>query len=102
MKKDDISHEARMAELERENEILSQQVKRLIKAETKLYQYQEELDAQLKEYKDLYELNRKLNATFDISNIFEHTVAYVTQDLEYERAVLFQRLENTGTYHVST
>ncbi len=89
-----------MTELERENEILSQQVKRLIKAETKLYQYQEELDAQLKEYKDLYELNRKLNASFELSNIFEYTTAYVTQNLEYERAVLFHRLERTGNFYV--
>ena len=90
----------RIADFQREKETLSQQVKRLIKAESKLYQYQEELDAQLKEYKDLYELNRKLNATFDIGNIFEYTVAYVIRNLEYERAILFQRLENTGMYHV--
>ena len=95
---DDIDN--RIAALELENETLSQQVKRLIKAESKLYQYQEELDAQLKEYKDLYELNRKLNATFDLGNISEYAVAYAVQNLEHETAVLFQRLETTGTYYV--
>ncbi len=98
MNKNDI--DLRIAELQREKETLSQQVKRLIKAEGKLYQYQEELDAQLKEYKDLYELNGKLNTTFDIENIFQYTVAYATQNLEYERAVLFHRPGNTGGYHV--
>ena len=60
-----------IAPLQMEKEALAQQVKRLIKTEGKLYAYQEELDAQLKEYKELYELNRKLNATFDIGKIFE-------------------------------
>ena len=100
MKKNDI--DVRIAELQQEKEILSQQVKRLIKSEGKLYQYQEEFDAQLKEYKDLYELGRKLNTTFDIENIFEYTIAYVTRNLEYERAVLFRKLENTGGYRVCT
>ena len=98
MKSNDI--EAKIAELHREKETLSQQVKRLIKAEGKLYQYQEELDAQLKEYKDLYELNRKLNTTFDIAKIFDYIVDYATRNLEYEKAVLFERLEHNGEYHV--
>ena len=98
MNKNEI--DGKIAELEREKEILSQQVKRLIKAEGKLYRLQEELDAQLKEYKDLYELNRKLNTTFAVEKIFQYTVTYATGNLEYERAVLFNRWENTGAYHV--
>src|SRR5690242_18299116 len=98
---DSINRDVTMATLRRENEPLSQQVKRLIRAEGKLYQYQEELDAQLKEYKDLYELNRKLNRTFNIEEIFAYTLSYVVQNLEYERAVLFQLREETGKYHVS-
>lgn len=86
--------------LQMEKEALAQQVKRLIKTEGKLYSYQEELDAQLKEYKDLYELNRKLNATFDIGNIFEYVTEYVIYNLEYERVLFFQQLENKGLYAV--
>ena len=81
-----------------ENETLAQQVKRLIKTEGKLYAYQEELDAQLKEYKELYELNRKLNATFDIGKIFEYVIEYVIYNLEYERVLFFQQFENKGLY----
>ena len=83
----------------RENETLAQQVKRLIRAEGKLYEYQQELDAQLKEYKGLYELNRKINGTFSIENIYQQTLAYVIQDLEFERAVFLRRSE-PGNYSV--
>ena len=79
--------------LQREKEALAQQVKRLIRAEGKLYEYQQELDAQLKEYKGLYELNRKLNGIFNIQKIFEATVAYVIEQLEFERAVFFRKTE---------
>ncbi|MBT1071059.1 sensor histidine kinase [Pelotalea chapellei] len=86
-------------ELKRENEILAQQVKRLVKAESKLYEFQEELDAQLKEYKDLYQLNRKLNARLDMRQICRLTIDYVIQNLNYERALFFVQ-GPTGTYQV--
>ncbi|HBG06092.1 MAG: histidine kinase [Geobacteraceae bacterium GWC2_58_44] len=85
-------------ELQMEKKALSQQVKRLISAEGKLYEYQQELDAQLKEYKGLYELNRRLNGTFNIRNIFQETVTYLLQQLEFERAILFEREEARGRY----
>jgi PAS domain S-box-containing protein len=90
-----------IAPLQMEKETLAQQVKRLIKTEGKLYAYQEELDAQLKEYKELYELNRKLNATFDIGKIFEYVIEYVIYNLEYERVLFFQQFENKSLYAVS-
>ena len=82
--------------LRRENEALDQQVKRLIRAEGKLYEYQQELDAQLKEYKGLYDLNRRLNGSFDIPHILHETAAYVTQELEFERAIFFRRSEGAS------
>jgi PAS domain S-box-containing protein len=87
--------------LQREIITLSRQVKRLVKAESMLYQYQEELDSQLKEYKDLYELNRKLNETFHVEKIFQLTVNYLTQNLDYERAIVLRRSAGSGDYHVS-
>jgi PAS domain S-box-containing protein len=89
-----------IAPLQMEKETLTQQVKRLIKTEGKLYAYQEELDAQLKEYKELYELNRKLNATFDIGKIFEYVIEYIIYNLEYERVLFFQQFENKDLYAV--
>jgi len=85
---------------EREQEELSQQVKRLIRAEGKLYEYQQELDAQLKEYKELYEFNRRLNGIVNLEEIFEETVSYIIEHLEYERALFFRRDEETESFCV--
>ncbi len=93
------THEAvEIAALRSEKETLSQQVKKLVKAEGKLYAYQEELDAQLKEYKELYALNRKFNATFDIRKIFEYSIDYIIHNLEYERVIFFRQFDNTDHY----
>lgn len=98
---EDRSHKQANAEtVEQEKEALSQQVKRLIRAEGELYEYQQELDAQIKEYKGLYELNRILNGTFNLATIFRETVAYAVQKLEFEKAVLFRKDEETGSYYV--
>jgi PAS domain S-box-containing protein len=83
-----------------EKEALAQQVKRLIKAEGRLYAFQEELDDQLREYKELYELNRKLNGTFNIRKMFEYACEYVINRLEYERVVLFEHAGDRGEYAV--
>lgn len=89
-----------IARLEQEKKVLADQVKRLIRAETRLYEYQQELDAQLKEYQKLYELNRKFADNFDIQKIFEHALEYVIQYLEYERVVFFRQPEDTALFSV--
>jgi signal transduction histidine kinase len=83
-----------------ENENLSRQVKRLVKAEGKLYEYQEQLDVQLNEYKELYELNRKLITTSELRTIFEYVTEYIINKLGYERVIFFQRREKTGDYAI--
>jgi two-component system, NtrC family, C4-dicarboxylate transport sensor histidine kinase DctB len=92
--------EATVESLLREKEELAQQVKRLIRAEGTLYEYQQVLDAQLKEYKDLYDFTRRLNNTFDLTSIFHETVQYIVRELEYERAVVLRRDEDSSTYRV--
>jgi len=94
-----MNEEHQSEKLSRENAVLSQQVKRLIKAEGKLYEYQQELDDQLKEYKALYDLSRRLSGSFDLQDLFQQTVEYVIQQLEFERAVFFRRTP-TGSYSV--
>ena len=95
----DVSPQAgEIAALRRENETLSQQVKRLIKAEGKLYAYQEQLDVQLKEYKELYELSKKNNATLDIRRIFRQTGEYIIRNLQYERVVFLEQFDDGGSY----
>jgi diguanylate cyclase (GGDEF)-like protein/PAS domain S-box-containing protein len=99
---DDLPQEVaqEIERLQRENEVVAQQVKRLIKAEGKLYAYQEELDSQLKEYKELYALSRTISATFDIRKIFERSAEYIIRNLEFERAVFFEQFSYSGTYTV--
>lgn len=83
-----------------EKQTLSEQVKRLFKAEGKLYSYQEQLDVQLREYKELYELNRKLNATLDLRTLFEYASEYIINNLGYERVLFLQQGENASHYAV--
>ena len=91
---------AESAALRQENETLSRQVKRLIKAQGEHYEYQEELDAQLKKYKELYELSRKNNATLDIRQTFRQTCEYIIRNLEHERVVFLEQFNHTGGYAV--
>jgi PAS domain S-box-containing protein len=84
-----------------ENETLAQQIRRLIKSESRLYAYQEQLDAQLREYKGLYELNRRLIGAPDIRVMFEYACDYVINVLEYERVLIFLQDKETYDYSVS-
>jgi PAS domain S-box-containing protein len=85
-----------------ENETLAQQIRRLIKAESRLYAYQEQLDAQLREYKGLYELNRRLIRAPDIREMFRYACEYVINVLEYERVIIFFQDMETYDYTVNS
>jgi PAS domain S-box-containing protein len=89
-----------LAALRLENELFSSQVKGLVKAEGKLYQYQEQLDAQLREYQELYQLNLKLGATLELSTIFGHGADFIVDHLGYERVLFLQFREQAGDYAV--
>lgn len=92
----------RIALLQQENKTLSQQVKRLIKAESKLYDYQEKLDVQLGEYKKLYELNRNISTIFELEMIFAASTEYVIYNLAYERVVFLRQYEQGESFRVCT
>jgi len=103
----DISKEARpdqadeLMALTRENEELAQQVKELVKAEGRLYRYQEQLDAQLREYQELYQFNRRLNASQKLSEIFGHAADFIINNLGYERVIFFSFDAERERYDVS-
>jgi sigma-54 dependent transcriptional regulator, acetoin dehydrogenase operon transcriptional activator AcoR len=88
-----------LARAQQEKQELAQQVKLLIKSESKLYEFQERLDAQLKEYKNLHELSRKLTTTLELGRIFEHALEYLIYSLQYERALI---LQSTGLPDIMT
>jgi len=89
-----------LSALRRENESLSNQMKELVKAEGKLYRYQEQLDAQLLEYQELYQFNRKLSASQELSDIFAHAADFIINNLGYERVLFFTFDEETDRYAV--
>ena len=89
-----------LASLRLEKEMLSGQVKRLVKAEGRLYQYQEQLDAQLREDQELYRLNRKLGASLELAAIFAHASDFIINNLGYQRVLFLQHRENSGDYAV--
>jgi PAS domain S-box-containing protein len=92
--------EERIAALNGEIEALSQQVKRLIKAEGKLYEFQERLDAQLREYAGLYDLTRKLTTLFEIPDVFTCAIDYAINNLGYERVIFFQQSDTGEGYDI--
>ncbi|BCG46611.1 Two-component system sensor histidine kinase [Citrifermentans bremense] len=101
MAKTDIDRvTAELERLKQENEVLSGQVKRLVKAESRLYDYQEKLDLQLKEYSALYDLNSRLYTCHDLPAIFELASEYVINRLDYERVLFFQKTEKGDAYSV--
>ena len=78
-----------LAALRRDNAALCEQVKGLVKAEGWLYRYQEQLDAQVREYQELYQFNRKLNATLELPDIFALAADFIINNLGYERVLFF-------------
>ncbi|HBG04139.1 MAG: hybrid sensor histidine kinase/response regulator [Geobacteraceae bacterium GWC2_58_44] len=99
--RDEVARErAELAALRVEKEMLSSQVKRLVRAESKLYEYQEQLDIQLKQYKELYELNKRLGASLELPAIFEQATAYIINNLGYERVLFFQQSGSAGGFAV--
>jgi signal transduction histidine kinase len=97
-------HESTVAELERlrrDNASLSEQVKRLIRADSELNSLREYLDTQVSLYRRLYEIGRQFNAIFDLSKVFDLTVHFVIYELNFERCIVFRRAEDRARYQVA-
>ena len=83
--------------LRRENQRLSDEIKRLVKTERQLYEVQEHLDSQMRIYRGLYEIGKKFNATFDLTDVLQLATQFVLYELNFERClVLLRRPEGTA------
>lgn len=71
-----------------ENQRLSEQVKRLVKTESKLYAVQEQLDGQLRVYGQLNEAGRKFNSMFDLQEVLQLVTQFVLYELNLERCLI--------------
>ncbi len=81
--------------LQQENRRLSDQVKRLVKTESKLYACQEQLDGQLRVYRQLNEAGKKFNRTFDLDEILQQVIRFVIYELNLERCLILMPLDQS-------
>src|SRR3712207_8395250 len=79
--------EQRLATLQDENHRLSDQIKRLVRTEHELYQFQGQLDDQIRIYRHLYEVGKELNATLDLGELLQIATRFVLYQLHFERCV---------------
>ena len=94
-----------MTEIERlrlENQRLSDQVKRLVTTERQLFDVQEHLDGQMSAYRQLYEIGKKFNATFDLTTILNLAAQFVLYELNFERCLVLMRQPGATSFSVET
>jgi hypothetical protein len=85
---------SQLEKLESENRRLSGQVKRLLMAEWDLSRLQGQLDTQIRLYRQLYEVGKIFNATFDLGEILETATRFVLYELNFERCLVLLRSES--------
>ena len=98
--KRDEQVEQRLAILQDENRRLSDQVKRLVRTEHELYQFQGQLDDQIRIYRHLYEVGKMLNATLDLGEILQIAAQFVLYQLGFERCVALMYDLGTKSFYV--
>src|ERR687889_1448864 len=94
--------EQQLVMLQDENGRLSEQIKRLVRTEHELYQFQEQLDDQIRIYRHLYEVGKKLNATLNLGEILQIATQFVLYQLRFERCVALLYTPETNTFYVET
>jgi signal transduction histidine kinase/DNA-binding response OmpR family regulator/HPt (histidine-containing phosphotransfer) domain-containing protein len=89
---------AELALIKEKNQLLSTQVKRLIRTESMLYEVQQELDTQIDIYKKLYETGKKINATVKTGEIIKTCIEFVLYILNFERCIVLLRNESRPVF----
>ena len=98
--KRDEQVEQQLVMLQDENGRLSEQIKRLVRTEHELYQFQGQLDDQIRIYRHLYEVGKKLNATLNLGEILQIATQFVLYQLGFERCVALLYDPETNTFYV--
>jgi signal transduction histidine kinase/CheY-like chemotaxis protein len=89
---------AELASVSEQNQLLSTQVKRLIRTESMLYEVQQKLDTQIDIYKKLYDTGKKINATVKIDEIAKTCIEFVLYTLNFERCIVLLRDKNQALF----
>ena len=84
----EISRLSELEELRLQNAEYAEQVKRLVRAEAKLYEVQETLDAQSATYRFLAESERKLASSRDVSEILQLALECIVTGARLQRAFI--------------
>jgi serine phosphatase RsbU (regulator of sigma subunit) len=92
--------EQRLATLQDENRRLSDQIKRLVRTEHELYQFQGQLDDQIRIYRHLYEVGKELNSTLDLGELLQIAAQFVLYQLGFERCVALLYDLDTDSFYV--
>ena len=75
-------------DLETEVANLREQVKSLVRIESKLHRAQIDLDFQLKIFRGLHELGLRINIGFDLDRILRAVIEFAVYELGYERCMV--------------
>ena len=92
--------EQRLATLQDENRRLSDQIKRLVRTEHELYQFQGQLDDQIRIYRHLYEVGKELNATLDLGELLQIAAQFVLYQLGFERCVALMYDVGANSFYI--
>src|SRR5215207_4414548 len=92
--------EQRLATLQDENRRLSDQIKRLVRTEHELYQFQGQLDDQIRIYRHLYEVGNELNETLYLGELLQIAAQFVLYQLGFERCVALLYDLATDSFYV--
>ncbi|WNZ45528.1 ATP-binding protein [Leptolyngbya boryana CZ1] len=85
------SLDAEIAHLRAENQRLSEQVKRLVRAERRMIESQDRLDGQISLYRQLNEIGKRVSQSFSISGILQETLQFIVYDRNFQRCLILQR-----------
>ena len=81
---------AALYHIELENQQLIVQVRQLVKVERSMIEFQDKLDVQIKSYRQLNEIAKRLKTTFIPSEILDIAVEFMLYDLNFERCLILK------------
>src|ERR1700722_6440384 len=86
-----------LQEIERlrtENHSLHEQVKQLVRTENQLHKYQQRSDTQARIYRQLYEVGKRFQETFEVEEILAIAIDLAIYRLNFQRSVALLRGED--------
>jgi len=94
MQNNDSNHNSQLelVKLLEDNDRLAEQVKRMVQTEKDLYALKRQLDDQIRVYKQLYEIGKNFQSTFDVKTILDLATNHIVYNLTFERSAAFLKI----------